>query len=439
MNLALPSSALRLLGLAALLATTTLPCCAADLLDAWRLARAADPVLAAAEAQARDVHEGVAQARAPLWPQLSASVTADALRDRINDPGGDTLRSTTPQASLTQTLVDVQQWRRVDTAQALDQAQQARLQAAGQALMVRVAETYFGVLSAADTLQTTRANEAAYGQQARQAADRYAQGLAAQVNVQQAQSYAASAQAATLAAERALHDAEDALTEVTGRRLESLKVLQPALPLQPPQPADPAEWVAQALLASPLLAAQRLAVAAGESDIRAARAGHLPTLAAGVDVGRPTQREAGVNRSGTVSALTLQLRIPLFAGGATQSALRQAVARRDVAADDLEATRRRVERDTLAQHRSALSAIGEVRAGQLALDSARRAYEATRVGHELGTQTMTDLLLAIQTLGAAQQQLSDARHRYVLAQLRLRQAAGRLGEDDLAAVNTLLQ
>jgi outer membrane protein len=324
-------------------------------------------------------------------------------------------------------------------AQALDQAQQARLQEAAQALMVRVADAFFGVLTAADTLQTTRANEAAYGQQARQAAERYRQGLAAQVNVQQAQSYEASARAGTLGAERALRDAEDALAEVVGRRLQALKTLIAALPLQPPEPVEPAAWVGLAQQASPALAAQRLLLAAGENAVDAARAGHLPTLAAGLDVGRPTQREAGASTSATVSTVSLQLRIPLFAGGTTQSALRQALARRDLAADELEAARRRVERETLAQHRSAVSAIGEVQAGQQALDSARRAYEATRVGHELGTQTMTDLLLAIQTLGAAQQQLSAARHRFVLAQLKLRQAAGTLHEDDLAAVNALLQ
>ena len=52
---------------------------------------------------------------------------------------------------------------------------------------------------------------------------------------------------------------------------------------------------------------------------------------------------------------------------------------------------------------------------------------------------MTDLLLAIQTLGAAQGAYSQARHQVVLSRLQLQQAAGAVGEADLAAINSLLQ
>ena len=57
----------------------------------------------------------------------------------------------------------------------------------------------------------------------------------------------------------------------------------------------------------------------------------------------------------------------------------------------------------------------------------------------LGTRTMSDLLQAIQTQAAAQNAEAQARHRYVLATLLLQQAAGSLGEAELAAVNLLLK
>ena len=64
--------------IAALVAALALPLAAAaqvqDLLDAYRLARAGDPVLRAAEANLRSVGEGVIQARAPLLPQAAAGV-----------------------------------------------------------------------------------------------------------------------------------------------------------------------------------------------------------------------------------------------------------------------------------------------------------------------------------------------------------------------------
>ena len=68
----------QLRSLAALVALLALPLAAAaqvqDLLDAYRLARAGDPVLRAAEANLRGVGEVVVQARAPLLPQAAAGV-----------------------------------------------------------------------------------------------------------------------------------------------------------------------------------------------------------------------------------------------------------------------------------------------------------------------------------------------------------------------------
>ncbi|MCZ8075384.1 MAG: hypothetical protein O9341_14775, partial [Paucibacter sp.] len=67
------------------------------------------------------------------------------------------------------------------------------------------------------------------------------------------------------------------------------------------------------------------------------------------------------------------------------------------------------------------------------------ALAATRAGQALGTRSMTDLLLAIQSQTAAQGAHEQARHRHVLATVLLQQAAGQLSEASLATVNQLLQ
>jgi outer membrane protein len=131
--------------------------------------------------------------------------------------------------------------------------------------------------------------------------------------------------------------------------------------------------------------------------------------------------------------------VPLFSGGAVDSRTRQAAAQRDAARDELESRRRRLARETLDHHRSVIAGIGQIEAARIALESAGKALESTRVGLELGTQTMTDLLLAIQTLSAAQELQSQARHRYIVSRLLLAQDAGAIGEADLTAVNAMLQ
>jgi outer membrane protein len=221
-------------------------------------------------------------------------------------------------------------------------------------------------------------------------------------------------------------------------------VLRAELPLAAPAPADPQAWVDRALAQNPGLLAQQRSVDAAERAIGAARAGHAPTLTAGLGVGRSalwpavaTGNDPGNGR--TATSVGLLLTVPLFSGGAVDSKVRQAFAQRDGTRDQLEAQRRRLARETLDRYRSINAGIGQIQAGVNAVAAARKALESTRVGLSLGTQTMTDLLLAIQTLSGAQDALTQARQRYVLGGLQLLQSAGAIGEFDLAAVNALLE
>ena len=70
--------------------------------------------------------------------------------------------------------------------------------------------------------------------------------------------------------------------------------------------------------------------------------------------------------------------------------------------------------------------------------SAKAALEAGEAGLEVGTRTIVDVLLAQQTLFAAQTQFAQARHNFLVNELSLKQAAGTLVPSDLEAVNRLL-
>lgn len=425
---------------AALLALPLRSAQAEDLLEVYRLARSADPVLAATDAARRVVHEDVAQARAPLLPQASAGWRMDQAHVGGDAPPAGQNRERRVSANLSQVLIDLGALARLKAAQAQADAQDASYRAAEQALLVRVAAAYFKVLTAGDALANVQANEDALAQQVAQADQRYRNGLSALVDLEQARAYHATARSNTIAARTELADARDALAEITGTPPGTLSVLRDELPMDPPSPADPQAWVAASLQNNPLLQAQRANVSAAEKNVNAARAGHLPTLSAGVGVGRGAAwPAAGAADGRTLTTLGVALTIPLSSGGVQQSLVRQALHRHDGARAELEARRRRVAREVLEQHRSVIAGIGQTEATRSAVASARKALASTRVGQGLGTQTMTDLLLAIQTLAAAQNAHSQARHQFVLSRLLLQQAAGTVSETDLAAVNALLQ
>ena len=129
-----------------------------DLLQVWAQARAADPLLRQAAAYSGAQEAAAREARAALLPQWSLQ----ASEQRENGSAG---RSRTTTSSLSQPLVDLAALREWDASRSQASAQSARLAAAEQAARARVAEAYFGLLSAQAQLATARANEEAFARQ----------------------------------------------------------------------------------------------------------------------------------------------------------------------------------------------------------------------------------------------------------------------------------
>ena len=86
-----------------------------------------------------------------------------------------------------------------------------------------------------------------------------------------------------------------------------------------------------------------------------------------------------------------------------------------------------------------ISNISSVKAFNQALISTRTALEATEAGYEVGTRTAVDVLNSRREVFRAERDYARSRYTYILETLRLQQAAGILGEDDVGAVNNWLQ
>jgi outer membrane protein len=444
---------LKLLTLALALSATALPGHGEDLMDAYRQARANDPVLSQAEAQRLAVGEGVVQSRATLLPQLSgrATLTQSSGSSATTTTGTGApvnaghLRSRDESLELSQTVLDLSKIADLHAAESQASSQDAQYNAALQELFVRVTQAYFGVLTSQDELTYAKANEDAFKQSYEQAEQRFNVGLSAVTDVYQAKSYYELAKAQTVAAQNALNDAREALAQITGKPVGDLKRLRDDLPMVPPNPADPNSWVQEALKSNPNVIAQQYNVEAASHSVNSARAGHLPTISASVSRGTSSswlQNAPGAfadrnGRYGTTVGLTLT--VPIFSGFATQSRVRQSIYQRDAAEDSLEAQRRQVTRDTLNYYRSVIAGISQVQANKASVDSGQKALEATRAGFDVGTQTMLNVLNAIQTLTQAESGYSQSRHALILDQLQLKLAAGTIDVKDIESVNALLQ
>lgn len=447
--------------LALALAVFLLPAAAqaADLLQVYELARQSDPQFSAAESTRELSREGAVQARAALLPQLDGSASYG--RSRSESEGTNAFLGTvTPNNSenestsreyglnLRQVIWDGASFSRVRSQNALAEAGGFQLEAAGDTLITRTSKAYFDVLVAMETLAAAEAQEAALKKQFDFADKRLEVGLAPITDVHEARAQYDRARANTIVTRNALEDAYRALEEITGQEVRDLRALpqdfQPSLPSD----LDAQGWVNAALENNPALRAKQLQLRSAEADVQSARAAHLPTLYLGANYGRTrsdgdqtnniTATTAQFENESNQRSVGLTLSVPIFAGGATQSRVRSAIAQRDITSDELEQQRRQLVRNTRNAYETLVAGISEVEARKAAVFSARSAYDASQVGLEVGTRTVLDVLNNQQTLFNAEREYALARYSFLQNRLLLEQAAGTLDVEDLQEVNRLL-
>ena len=424
---------------------TPLAAQAEDLLQVYELARSGDTQLSAAESNRLYTKEGQVQARAALLPQIGGQASFSRSRSDLDGISGSyTSKSRNVGVSGSQTLFNWSQFARLRAERDLSKAADFTLESANDELIVRTAATYFNVLVAIESLSAAQTNEAAAKKQFDYADKRLEVGLAPITDVHEARAQFDQARADTILARNALEDAYQALTELTGQPVRNLKGL-PA-DFRPELPANRAnvdQLVTSAVATNPALKALELQVSAAESGVSAARGGHYPSLSLGANVGKSAtwgDSIGGSSRSpnATSNSIELTLNVPIFAGGAVQSGVRQALAQRDIAQDQYEQQRRALDRNTRNGWQTLVAGISEVEARRLAVVSAQAAYDASQVGLEVGTRTVLDLVQNQRTLYAAQLNYAQARYNYLQNRLQLSYALGDLDVTEVQDINRLL-
>ena len=425
-----------------------------DLMDVFRQAITNDPVLSTASAAERVTAEDVPQARSALLPQLSVGLGLEQIHggsgsitssngNVVSTGAGGHTRERDLAGTLSQPLVDVAAIARVRAASASGDAGDQVYRAALQQLYVRVASAYFNVLVAQDSLDVFRSYEDAYKQEFEQSSVRFKNGLAMASDVSQSQAYYLYIKSQRISTQVNLKDAKRALEQITGQPTGTLKKLREDLPMQGPKPADPQAWVDAAMHTNPVILAAHYTVTADEHQVSAARAGHLPTLRANLQYGKFGTWSSAVPGAAAygpgVTTIGLTLNVPIFSGGMTQSQVRQAIAQRDEDRGVLESQRRQAARDANNYYNLVVDGIEQVDTARTSVDAARKTLASMRAGYEIGTQSLTNVVFAIQTLAEVQSQYSVVRHQLVLNKLLLKQAAGSIDLHDLEDVNKLLE
>jgi outer membrane protein len=416
---------------------------AVDLLQIYFDAQAHDSRYAAARAQYGANQEKVVQGRSTLLPTVAAKAGTNWNDTRTHDSTGTKVadkryNSNNYALSLSTPLFRLQNWLQYKESELQTELAGSVLGQETQNLILRTAEAYFNVLNAQDALSAIVQLRTAAAEQLELARTSFNVGTVTITDVHEAQSRFDLATAQEIAASNKLDVAREALTRIIGHSPDDLARLRPGVTLSRPQPDNINAWVDSAEKGDFGVQAQQLVREIAARTFERERAGHLPTLDLVASYGRNNHPSVGVERndSGTVG---VQLDVPLFQGGYVSSRAREAAALRIKADSDLEDARRAAALAAREAYLGVTSGMAQVRALEAAQVSSTSALEANRLGYEVGVRINIDVLNAQSQLADTVQQLARARYDTLLAQLRLKAAIGTLGEEDVRAVNALLE
>jgi outer membrane protein len=420
---------------------------AQSLMDVYQKARAQDNQYGAARRALEASLEKLPQARAGFLPNVS--VVANK-----NHQIGEASFSAAPYVArdvrawnwttqLTQPVIRWGNWAAYGQADAQVTQAKEQFSLAEQDLIVRTAQVYFDVQVAMQSVQVAEAQLQAINEQLTLAQRTFEVGMGTITDVHEAK------------AKQALNLAQrvTALNDLTTKQAELEKLMGEYIALPPMQltkslPAlDPTQlndWLSVALRQNPQIRIQEAAVIVAEKEVSKSMAAHAPTL----DI---VANRTGNFSSGTISSPAdlstrfnshqtgVQLTIPLFAGGATQSKVRESVALEEKAKEELTGAKRNASSQVRQSFAGVMNGQAQVEALEAAVEASQNSVESNKIGFKVGTRINPDVLNAEQQLYAAMRDLNKARVDAVMQSLKLKATTGSLGGDDLAALEKLMQ
>lgn len=415
------------------------PAFALDLQQAYQAALASDPTYASARASYAAVQEKLPQGFAGLLPVVSFSGSRTNVSSTL--PPGLRYPSDTYALQLVQPLFRWGNWQTYQQAKLQVEAGKAQFGQGLQDLILRVAQAYFDLLTAQDSLAFLTAQKASIAEQLESAQQNYKLGLVSITDTDEAQARYELAEAQRLAAQSDVDIRDSALQQIIGGPAGALAKLPPTVAIPAPQPAALDAWTDQARNNNLTVVQAAFASEIAQRGVQLAQNEHYPS----VDLVASVGRTRGLNNLDAASgfytdrSVGVQLTVPIFAGLGPSARVAEASALSQKSRDDLEAARRAAVLNAQMAYQGVTSGLVQIRALEAAHISNQKALVGNKAGYEVGVRRNIDVLNAQQQLYSTERDLAKARYDALMSGLKLKAAAGILSEDDVVAVNQLLR
>lgn len=401
-----------------------------SLAAAFQRALRTNPDILAQRASVRATQENIPQARAGLLPQVSATTYAGVLSARSLLSGPPNMFQSTSAfqrgvaLTATQTLFDG--WRTQNSvlqAQSQVGSQREQMRAIEQSVLLDVATTYLAVSTGQALVAVQRQNVGFLRETLNTTRTRLASGVATPTDVSQAEARLSRGLADLSSTETDLSIARDRFLRIVGAPPAARLAPVGAVDRLIPGSRDASRDVAGR--ENPVVLAAVSTVKSAESAIRVAQGQMLPQVSLQAQVARDIGIDVSTLRTDSAQVVG-RVTVPLYAGGAPESQVRQSRELLGQAQMQLDGARVQSRSAAYAGH-AALdnatftirAATAEVRAAELTVDGVRKQVDA-------GLRTLTDLLNAQQDMVNARARLLQASSDRLVASYTVLAATGRL-------------
>ncbi len=370
-------------------------------------------------------------------PTLSAQANATRTLSEISSQGATTTtRSNSKGVGLTASYLLYDFGVRsanVEAAKQLLFAANATRDATLQVSFLVAVQSYYALLSARASVESTKVAEQSAHESLNAAQARYEAGVATPADKLQAQTALAQATLNVITAQGAERTAQGTLANVMGFDANQPFDLVPAATQEPDQVAeqDIGKLIEQARHSRPDLAAADAQIKAAEAQLDANRAANWPTITLNASSGYQEAPGTTIVNSSTATrsnSIGVSVNFPLFTGmrnnyliRSSEYALQGKIADRDLLANQ-------VALDVWKAYQNLLTNSQALRTAHALVDSAEQSEKMTLGRYKAGVSnaSIIDVLNAQSALASARQQLVAALYNFQVSRVALAQAIGSL-------------
>ncbi|ADU64977.1 type I secretion outer membrane protein, TolC family [Desulfurispirillum indicum S5] len=409
-----------------------------DLLGAYSLALENDSRYQGSIFKQQATQTYRAQGRAGLLPQLYGRASFTKTRD-LDADFNKNQETSSYGLTLRQPMLNLESYHRYRQISLQADGGDIELRIAEAELKVRVAQVYFQLLAAFDHEQLLEAEHSAIEQQLQQTRSMQRRGQATIADVNEVYSELLSVESRIVEARSQRKIAQTMFERITGvTQAHPARLAHAGEYVQPQR--DLGEWLEVARRENLGVLHQKLELEIAGASVKVASARYAPTIDLIAQYVTTDETSDMLPRDkATVLGASVQLNVPLYSGGSTRAAHREAQAEESRARSNFdEALREAAQQvtDAYLQIQGASARISSLKrtieASEVSLISMQRSVEA-------GVRTPVDVMYAKRSLFSHRNRLLQAQYDYIIGQLALYFHAGMLTGEHMAQMNDFLE